>query len=91
MTVAGISPLCISTRNSVLEQQLVGHRVKILAQHGALLEHAGQGAVQRIGEARGDKHVEAQRIAALEDGRHQKRRQADAHQREQVGRGAERV
>ena len=67
------------------QQQLVRYRVKILAQHGALLEDACQGAIQRVGQPGGQKHVETQRIAIFQDGYDQERSHADARQREQVG------
>jgi len=73
------------------EEQLVGYRVEIGAEHGALLEEAREHAIEGIGETRGYKKAEAERIVALKDGRYQERRKADARQRKQIGSAAKRI
>ena len=70
------------------QQQLVGHRVKVFAQQAALLQEARQQAIQRVGQPRGHEESKAHRKMAFQNGSHQKRRQTDAQQREQVGSGA---
>ena len=73
------------------QQKFVGHRIKILAQHGALFKHPRQQAIERVGQSRGDKQAEAESKLALENGVHQKWREANTRQRKQIGSGAKRI
>jgi hypothetical protein len=73
------------------EQQFVGHRVKVVAQDGALLQQAREGAVQRIGQPGSQEQPEAERKPVLQNRADQKRRQANAQQREQIGSGPKSV
>ena len=82
-------PLVHQHQEQRAQQQLVGHRVQVLAQHRPLLQHPRQRAVERVRQSRGNKQDEAERIVVLQDGRHQKRREADAQQCEQVWSRAE--
>ena len=61
------------------QKQLVGNRVKVLAQHGPLLQNPGQSSVERVGQSCSDKKREGQSELAFQDGSDQKRGQADAH------------
>ena len=71
------------------EQGFVGHRIEILAQIAALLKHARQCAIQRIGQAGHHKQRKAENVIAIKNGRHQERGETEAQQREQVWNGAE--
>jgi len=73
------------------EQELVGHGVKVGANHGALVKKACEGAVERVGKSRDDEKPKAEQVVIFKDGRYQERGEADAQQRKQVGRGAERI
>ena len=91
VTVVGIRPLYIRTRNKRAEQELVRDRIEILSEDGALFENASQNAVERIGKSGTDKQSEAERKAIFKDCSHQKGSQADADDREQIWRSAEGV
>ena len=73
------------------QQQLVGHRVQVLAQQAALLEQARQQAIQRVGQSRSHKTAQSSAQMPFQNGGHQERRQTDAQQRQKVGSGAEAV
>src|ERR1051326_4520011 len=71
------------------QEQLVGDRVQILAQRCFLLQYAGQEAVQSISDSGGHKDDQRPAIVLLLDCDYYKRNKDQAHQREQVGGGAE--
>lgn len=71
------------------QQKLVGHRIKILPEHGSLFEQARHRSIQRIGQSGCQKQAEAPGKVILQNGCHEKGRQTDAQKREQVGNGAE--
>ena len=91
VTRVGIRPLCISTRNSVLSSSLSATGSRYWPSMVRCFKPPRQQAVERVGQARGQKENKAELKPVLKNGRHQERRQADAQQREQIGSGAERI
>jgi hypothetical protein len=73
------------------EQEFVGDGVKILSQDGTLFEPPGQQAVERVGEPCDHEENEADFESVFEDGGDQEWRHANPQEREQVGRGAQRI
>jgi len=70
------------------EEELVGDRVEILAEDGALGERASEEAVEAVAEAGDDEESECDAIVAVQDGDDQKRDDEEPHEREQIGSGA---
>jgi len=70
------------------EEQFVCHGVKVLAERGALLEPAGYEAVEAIGDSGEDEEGEGGAVVMVEDGKDQKRNDAQPQERELVGCGA---
>jgi len=70
------------------QKKLVRNRVKVMAEHGSLLEDACERAIERIGKASGYEKSKAEGISALENCCHQKWGEADSKQREDIRSGS---
>ena len=73
------------------QKKLVRHWVKVVAQHGSLLEDACEGAVECIGKASDYEESKAEGISVLKNSRNQKWGEADSEQSEDIGRGPKRI
>lgn len=68
------------------EQELVDHRVEILAEQSALVKDAGEEAIEGIGEAGEDEERKGKREALIEYREDQKGYDAQPQKGEQIGR-----
>lgn len=82
-------PLVHEHKKESAQEQFVGYRIQILAEHGALLEDTRQGPVECVCEAGGHEKSKGEGIARLQNSHDKKRRNAYAQQREEIGSRAE--
>ncbi len=82
-------PLVHQHKKKCAEQKFIGNRVKVLAEHGALVEQAGEQAVQAIADAGKNEERERRSEVPIKDGHDQERNDAQAQKCKLVGRSPE--
>ncbi len=68
----GDEPFMMQHKEERAEQQLVGHGVKVLSEHSALLEQASEQAVEAVGDSGENEEREGGAVVLVKNGQHEK-------------------